>query len=362
MAIVLFLAFTHQQYGIEKVSPIHAYCPFGALEWALTYIFSGQFITKLYWSNFILLAMFVLLTIFFGRVFCGFFCPLGAISEWIRALGRKLGIKKDIELPATLDTYLRYLKYVVLLIVVYFSFRYTALVFDAYDPFSAFAHLGNEFDELIFAYAVLAFVVITAFFSKGWWCRYLCPLWAFFALIKKIWFFKLKRDNATCTSCGLCGKVCPANLKIKTADQISHPDCISCMECVDDCPRNSLDVYVFGKKIKKQTFVWLVVGLFFGVLLIVIWTPLWKTKPASNIVNEQWIVNVAGIRWSNTLKYVIDTTKVPFSYFQEKLNLPEDIDMTMKLKDIGTTYSLVNENGETLETEDFRMLIESYTN
>ncbi|HCB51089.1 TPA: ferredoxin, partial [Patescibacteria group bacterium] len=88
----------------------------------------------------------------------------------------KLGIKKDIELPATLDTYLRYLKYVVLLIVVYFSFRYTALVFDAYDPFSAFAHLGNEFDELIFAYAVLAFVVITAFFSKGWWCRYLCPL------------------------------------------------------------------------------------------------------------------------------------------------------------------------------------------
>jgi polyferredoxin len=76
LGIILFLAFTHQQYGIEKASPIHAYCPFGALEGILTYIFSGQFIMKLYRSNFILLAIFTLLTIFFGRVFCGFFCPL----------------------------------------------------------------------------------------------------------------------------------------------------------------------------------------------------------------------------------------------------------------------------------------------
>jgi hypothetical protein len=32
LGIIVFLAFTHQQYGIEKASPIHAYCPFGALE------------------------------------------------------------------------------------------------------------------------------------------------------------------------------------------------------------------------------------------------------------------------------------------------------------------------------------------
>ncbi|AHB41467.1 4Fe-4S binding protein [candidate division SR1 bacterium RAAC1_SR1_1] len=360
VGIVLFLAFTHQQYGIEQASPIHAYCPFGALEGALTYIFSGEFLTKTYRSNYILLAIFVLLTIFFGRVFCGFFCPLGAISERLRALGKKLGIKKDVELPDTLDKYMRYVKYLVLLIIIYFSFRYTALVFDAYDPFSAFAHLGNEFDELIFAYSVLGFVVITALFSKGRRCRYFCPLGAFFALVKKLGFFKLKRDNNTCISCGICRKSCPANLKIKTADQITHPDCISCMECVNDCPKNSLDVYILGKKIKKQTFLWVVTGIFFITLSIVIWTPLWKTKPVSNIISDQGIIKVENIRGSNTLQYVIDTTKVPLTYFQEKLQLPVDIDTTMKLKEIGTTYDIKNLSGEIIETEDFRIAIDQY--
>lgn len=360
LGIILFLAFTHQQFGIEQASPIHAYCPFGALEGVLTYIFSGQFIQKLYRSNFILLGIFTLLTIFFGRVFCGFFCPFGAIGEWIRSLGRKLWIKKDIELPEMVDKYLRYLKYIVLLVIIYFSFRETALVFDAYDPFSALAHLGNEFEWLIFAYAILAFVVITAFFSKGRWCRYLCPLGAFFGIIKKINFFKLKRDNATCVSCDICRKSCPANLKIKTADQITHADCISCMECVNDCPKNSLDIYVLGKKIKKQTFIWLVVGIFFVTLWFVVLTPMWQTKPISNIINEQWTVDIANIKWSNTLQYVIDTTKVPFEYFQKELGLPGDTKKTMKLKDIGVTYDIKNMSWEILETEDFRNSIQRY--
>lgn len=360
VGIILFLAFTHQKYGIEQASPIHAYCPLGALEWALTYIFSGQFIQKLYRSNFILLAIFVGLTIFFGRVFCGFFCPLGAISEWIRSLWRKLGIKKDIELPEIVDKYMRYLKYIILFVIIYFSFRETALVFDAYDPFSALGHLGNEFDELILAYGVLAFVVITAFFSKWRRCRYLCPLWAFFGIMKKLSFFKLKRDNNTCVSCGICRKSCPANLKIKTADQITHPDCISCMECVNDCPKNSLDVYIFWKKIKKQTFIISVVWIFFVTLGIVVMTPIWKTRPVSNIVNEQWKIDVANIKWSNTLQYVIDTTKVPFEIFQEKLWLPVDIKKEIKLKDIWPTYDIKDASGVFLETEAFRSIITEY--
>lgn len=362
IVIILFLAFAHQKYWIEKAASIHAYCPLGALESILTYIFSWTFITKIYRSNVILFVIFLLLTIFFGRVFCGFFCPLWAISEWIRSLWRKLGIKKDIEIPAKVDKYMRYIKYLVLIAVIYFSFRYTALVFDSYDPFSAFSHLGNEFDELIFAYAILGFIVITALFSKGRRCRYFCPLGAFFALLKKLSFFKLKKDNSTCTSCGLCNRNCPANIKFNWVDQVTHPDCISCMKCVTGCPKGSLEPYIFGKKIKKQTFLWLLVWLFFGILSIIIWTPIRKTKPVSNIISDQGIIEVENIKWSNTLQYVIDSTKIPFDYLQEELQLPENIDKKIKLKEIWTTYNIKNSDWNVLETEDFRNLIDQYLN
>jgi hypothetical protein len=104
-----------------------------------------------------------------------------------------------------------------------------------------------------------------------------------------------------------------------------------------------------------------VVSIFFIALGWVILTPIWQTKPVSNIVNEQWIVDVANIRWSNTLQYVIDTTKIPFEYFQSKLNIPIDINKTIKLKEIGTTYNITNLSWEMLETEDFRVIIQQYS-
>ncbi|MEI7558149.1 MAG: hypothetical protein WCJ45_04965 [bacterium] len=51
---------------------------------------------------------------------------------------------------------------------------------------------------------------------------------------------------------------------------------------------------------------------------------------------------MTNIKGSNTLQYVINTTKVPFEYFQKELGLPGDIKKTMKLKDIGTTYDIKN--------------------
>jgi len=93
---------------------------------------------------------------------------------------------------------------------------------------------------------------------------------------------------------------------------------------------------------KKQTFMRIVIGIFFGLLIIAMQTPLWKTKPDSNIVDKAGVVNVEGIRGSNTLGYLIKETKIPLEYFQSKFNLPADIDTTIKLKEIGLKYNLKN--------------------
>ena len=185
VVLIFSLAIIHRNFGVEKAAPIDAYCPFGAVESFFTLIFKGEFLKRIFTSSFILLGIFLVATLLLGRVFCGYFCPLGAIQEWLRAIGKKLGFKKDLELPEKADKYLRYVKYLVLAVIVYFSFYLGDLIFRLYDPYNALMHFGAEFEEKIVGYILLGLVVVAALFSKSLWCRYFCPLGAFFGVIKK---------------------------------------------------------------------------------------------------------------------------------------------------------------------------------
>lgn len=356
-SLLIFLSLSHIKYGIEKAASIDAYCPYGAVESFLTKVSSGNYLNRIWTSSFILMAITILVTLFFGRVFCSYFCPLGAIQEWLRGLGRKIGIKKDVELPTAVDKYARYLKYLILIFIAYYSYRVGDLFFRNYDPYNALMHFGNEFEEKMFAYGILGAVAISSLFSKSWWCRYLCPMGAFLGVIKKISPFKIVRDKATCVSCGLCNKSCPANLDIKDADVTDSADCVSCLNCVSSCPESSLSAKAFGKEVMPKKFAAIAAAAFFIPLGVAVMTPLWQSKAPSNIVNSQGQIDVANIRGSNSLKKVIEETGVPLEVFISELNLPANVDTSLLLKEIGLKYNLKNSEGAALETEDFREVI-----
>lgn len=360
LILVFALALGHQYFGVEKVAPIDAYCPFGAVEGFFTLLFKGEFLKRIFSSVFILLGIFLVATLVLGRVFCGYFCPLGALQEGLRFVGQKIGLKKSFELPPAVDKYFRYLKYFVLAVIIYFSFYLNDLIFRNYDPYNALMHLGEEFDEKIFAYAILFTIVVISLFTKNWWCRYFCPLGAFLAPWKKIGLFKVERNAKTCISCGLCNESCPAGLEIATVDKVRNADCISCGKCVGGCPENSLKFTIANRPVSLKKFLGLIGILVVLPLIIFPLTPLWQTKPESNLIDVHGEINVKDLRGSNTLEYVIEKTGVPLGEFQSKLGLPADVDLKMKLKEIGPNYNLKNAEGEFIETEEFRQIIEEY--
>ena len=359
LILVLILTVRHMELGVEKAAPIDAFCPFGGVESFLTFVTTGEFVRRINVSSFILLFIVLGLTMVFGRVFCGFFCPLGTLQEWIRALTKKLGIKNEIELPRNIDRWARYLKYFVLVIIIYFSWKVGDLVFRSYDPYNALMHLGNEFEEKPVGYSLLGLVLVSSLFVKNWWCRYFCPLGAFLSIFRKISPFKLKRNDNICINCKACDRTCIAGLDIESEKEIKSADCVSCMRCVSDCPNGSLKAHIGSKEISRKTFSWAVAIGFALLIIVAVASPLWKTKESSNIVEEKTgTVDVANLRGSNTLKHVIETTGIPLSFFVEKLGLPKDIDPEMKLKDIGLKYQIKNAQGVIIETEDFRAVIE----
>lgn len=360
IALVLYLTLRHLNLGIEQAAPIDAFCPFGGIEGMLTYITTGEFLNRLLLSSFTLLVIVLIFTLFFGRVFCGYFCPLGALQEFFRGLGRKLGIKKDLELPIIVDKYARYLKYLILALIIFFSYKLGDLVFRNYDPYNALMHLGNEWEEKVYGYGILIILLVASLFTKSFWCRYFCPLGATLGIFKKFSFFRIKRDKKTCISCHHCNHVCPAGLDVEEKDSVKSADCISCLNCVSECPESSLTISIFGKKFSKSKFSLLVVGLFAIAILGASLSPiLWQQKIESNVKDVKGQLDADNIRGSNTLEFIITESGIQFADFQKEFSLPEDIDKKIMLKEIGSKYGLKNKAGDPLETEDFREFIKN---
>lgn len=217
---------------------LHAICPFGGVATIWEFASSGSFIQKIHSSSFILMILGVIVAILFGAIFCGYICPFGSYQEWIGKIGRKLFPKKyNHFIPQKLDNMLRYLRYVVLAMVLYNTEVTAKLVFQNVDPYYAlFNFFTNE--VAVSAYIALGVFTLLSLFVERPWCKYFCPYGAFLGLFNLFSIFKIRRNKNTCISCSKCDKVCPMNIKVSATGTVNSHQCISCHACTSDvaCP------------------------------------------------------------------------------------------------------------------------------
>lgn len=263
---ITFIAVRHMLVGEEGATITaswEAYCPMGGLETLYRYITSGgKFVAHVHLSNVVLLVATLVVALLVRNAFCGWLCPFGFIQDMISSFSifvqkRVKPIRKAVKMLKTkgaglavLDRYLRFLKYGVLAWSVLGAAAYGFMVFRDVDPWAALWNLLEL--SLTAGTVVLAIVLIASLFVERPWCRYACPLGAATGLVGKLSPFYLKREAAACTSCGICTKACPVGLPVHTATTIKHADCMSCLECVGECPREGalelkLGVPIFGK-------------------------------------------------------------------------------------------------------------------
>ena len=217
---------------------LHALCPFGGVVTLYNLITVGTLIQKIHASAVILLGLVLLLTLFFGPVFCGWVCPLGSIQEWIGKLGRKLFKKRyNTYIPRKLDRVLRYLRFAVLIFVVFVTARSATLLFANVDPYNALFSFWSE-EVALPALIILGVTLLGSLFTERPWCKYACPYGALLGLFNKIRIFKIRRVPSTCISCNRCTNVCPMNINVARQATVSDLQCISCLECTSEreCP------------------------------------------------------------------------------------------------------------------------------
>lgn len=177
---------------------------------------------------YILLGGFFVITLLFGRVYCGYLCPFGALTEFVEKIRKK-------KAPAY-DNSLGIIKYIflwaILIIVLYFD----RVEISSFEPYLAlFSASGN-----VFMWVALTLILIFSLFHKRFWCRYFCAVGAFSAIITKLAPFKTAPPKS-CDSCGACTAICPVEIDFKNIAQFPVEECIACRKCHEYC--RSLRMY-----------------------------------------------------------------------------------------------------------------------
>ncbi len=282
LIIVTVVATLHQKLGggFEGAPTVHALCPFGYFESFYNVITGKSYILKTYWSNAVVAVASVGIVFIVGRIFCGWICALGTIQDI-----PKFFVKKKFIVPEKLDKVLSNLKYLVLIIIIFLTWKTAKLVIDPYDPFAAYTHIPAGFESLLADYSIgfgsLVLMFIVSFFYERLFCKYLCPLGAIYAIVGKISPFKIKRNKSTCIDCKKCTNVCPAHIKVSELDEVKPVECYSCMKCVSTCPTktNSLDTVLVTKKTSMKKLVIIGLVVYFGAIGISKALGIFQTMP-----------------------------------------------------------------------------------
>lgn len=274
LAYVTYESVMHQILGGGKAPSVHALCPFGALESLYSLLFTGNFIQKIYTGTLVLFVLTVVLALLLRRSFCGTLCPFGALQELFARLGITI-FKKRLMIPPSVDRPLRYLKYALLVLTVGMAWLYGSLWMAPYDPYSAYGHITtiaatiaeNPLNSI--GFVLLGITVIGSLLYDRFFCKYICPVGALYAILGKLSPTKVVRDTNLCINCNLCTKACPMNIDVANKVKVTSAECINCNECVLACPKKgALESKTAGKRISPLAMTALVVGLFFGTVLL----------------------------------------------------------------------------------------------
>ena len=244
LLLILLFSLNHyrEEQGLEPLligsASLHAVCPFGGVVTIYTYVTQGAFVKKIHASSWVLMWLVLILALFFGPVFCGWVCPFGSVQEVIGKIGKKFFKKKYNQLiPTKIDPYLRYIRYVVLAIVLYETVVVGKIIFQDYDPYFALFNFWS--DEVTWmAFAILGVTLVGALFVERPFCKYACPYGAVLGIFNTFRIVKLSRNARTCINCRRCDRVCPMNITPSDDTYVRNHQCISCLECTSEseCP------------------------------------------------------------------------------------------------------------------------------
>jgi len=220
--------------GVESFLPISSLI--SLKYWLVTGVFS-----RVHPAGLILFLVIMATGLFLKKGFCSWVCPFGLLSEYLAKI-HVLLFRKKRDLPRWLDYPLRSVKYLLALFFLHAvlvkmgAFQLEKFIDSPYNRIADVKMLFFFTKMSTTTFWVLVALVLLSVAVRYSWCRFLCPYGALLGALSWLSPWKIRRNTASCTDCGLCTKVCPVRVDVDRKKTVLSDECHACLQCVDSCP------------------------------------------------------------------------------------------------------------------------------
>lgn len=249
VALFTFLIFVE---SLERMKgyPVSLFLHLDPLVAVSTFLSTG----KLY-GELTLALITIAATLLFGRVFCGWVCPMGALNQFVGWLFNTRPLKERIDSN-------RYRRM--------YSAKYYVLAFMLVAALLGSVQVG-WLDPLCLLHRSMATAILPALnmltgaiyvrpheYHLSWligflfiailgmnlllprfFCRTLCPLGALLGILSRFSLWRIERDENKCTQCGVCLRSCEG--ASDPDRRLRKSECMVCFNCLEDCPHAALN-------------------------------------------------------------------------------------------------------------------------
>jgi formate hydrogenlyase subunit 6/NADH:ubiquinone oxidoreductase subunit I len=212
----------------------------------------------------------LILSAFFGRVYCSTVCPLGTLQDVVAFAVRRTGKRRGFRF----STPHHRLRYGILALTLLLLLAGSGLLLNLLDPFSSFGRIvSNLLRPVVLAVnngaamalepfgvytlpqvrwavfaplsagvslATLALVAWLAATRGRLYCNSICPLGTLLGLVAKRSLLRIGIDPKACKGCRLCEDACKAGCIDSQKKTVDFGRCVGCCNCLAVCASNGL--------------------------------------------------------------------------------------------------------------------------
>lgn len=243
-----------------------------------------QFLPALLALNFGVVAVLVILTLLFGRIYCSVICPLGVMQDGISSVAGR--VKRN---RFRYSEPLSWLRYGMLALFIVSLVAGGGLVIGGLArliaPYSAFGRIAQNLFAPIWqagnnlaawvaervgsyafyetdvwiksaatfgvALATFAVIAVLAWRNGRTWCNTVCPVGTVLGFLSRYSLFRPVIDTEKCIDCGLCARRCKASCIDAKNHEIDYSRCVACFDCLENCSKHAIS-YTARRKSAKH--------------------------------------------------------------------------------------------------------------